>query len=412
MTMMISRRLNREEFVNWIADSSNGYPTLPLHTGRGESKSTDVTLVWPEHQSNARPIVCVAEQQFQEFFAFVSTYNTSVRPYTAYFRVIPLELAGILENTGRERRNEMRLAKMIAGASIAETWVSAARQGERLGNVILFLQSSLSSALGQVVLEGYGEPVLNWVLQEWLGARMGQPDLIRAHYSKGSEQAWRHILSATTLSRRDLDSSAKVIAAFMANAIEAESLRPAMLRPLSELTHPEIDLGKLLAASREERISRFNATLSDLKRRSEGGLQAEFLAGLMLAIAGNGSLDMLRSTREFDGWLDGAATWFGLCAALFQESNVLSYANSAGRRIVRDLMRRDDPFGLPSADIASTELKFLQSSLSSTVLLGAHAPEINRSRNSAKRCNSSPVPRGQPIGQECRGTRITSADAK
>ena len=112
MTMMLSastksgrvRKLDCQ-FVERLSQA------LPVTLAGGSRMPPSVTLVWPEHQSNARPIVCVASQQFQEFFAFVSTYNTSVRPYTAYFRVIPLELAGILENTGRERRNEMRLAK-------------------------------------------------------------------------------------------------------------------------------------------------------------------------------------------------------------------------------------------------------------------------------------------------------------
>ena len=96
----------------------------------------------------------------------------------------------------------------------------------------------------------------------------------------------------------------------------------------------------------------------------------------MLAIAGNGSFEMMRSAREFEGWLDGAAIWFGICAALFEESNVLEYANSAGRRIVRDLMRREDPFDLPTADICSTELRFVSSSGGRMDIgqLGLHGP--------------------------------------
>ncbi|PZV39651.1 hypothetical protein [Mesorhizobium kowhaii] len=375
MTVMKTRRLSREEFVNWIAEAADGLPTLPRDIALRGSRPNDVTLVWPEHQSDARPVICVAESQLQDLFAFVSTYSTNLRPYTAYFRVIPLELIDILDNGAREHRNETRLARMIAGASIAEAWLAAARQSGRPSNVVPLLQSSLSSALGQVVLAGYNDLAFDWVQREWIETRAGLGDNMSDQNCEGISLAWRLVLAAmTTLSQAFLDRSGKLIATFIADAVEAKSVRPSMLRSLSVIAGPELDLVKLLAAPREERISRFNATIADFKSSGARGLQAEFLAGLMLAIAGNGSFDMIRSAREFDGWLDGAATWFGICAALFDESNVLAYANSAGRRVVRDLLRRDDPFGLPSRDIASTEFRFLETNKSDVFQLGAYGP--------------------------------------
>jgi hypothetical protein len=286
---------------------------------------------------------------------------------------MPLELIEILEHTGRERRNEMQVARMVAGASIAEVWMAAARQAERPSYVLPLLQSSLSLALGQTVLAGYGDEAFDWVLQEWM-ATAGLVDVANSSRNVASNSAaWRHVYIATaSLPRSSLHGSP--IAAFIADAIEAQSIRPDMLRSLSAIAGPDLDLAKLLVAPREERINRFNATLADLKRRGETGLQSEFLAGLMLAMAGNGSFEMIRSAREFDGWLNGAATWFGICAALFEESNVLAYANSAGRRIVRDLLRRDDPFDLPRADIASTEFRFIESGRTDIGQLGVHGP--------------------------------------
>jgi hypothetical protein len=374
MTVITVRRLSREDFVNWMAEAMAGAPAQPREAGTQGTKSNDVTLAWPESQSDARPIICVAERQLQEFFAFVSTYTTNIRPFTAYFRVMPLELIEILEHRGQKPRNEMQLARMIAGASIAEIWMAAARQAERPSYVLPLLQSSLSSVLGQSVLAGYGERSFDWALHEWIATRAGPVDSARNRNVESSSLAWRHVHLAAALSRRSTEAYSTPIAAFLASAMEARSIRPDMLRPLSAIAGPKLDLVKLLASSREERISRFNATLSDLKERGDSGVQSEFLAGLLLAMAGNGSFDMLRSAREFGGWLDGAATWFGICAALFEESNVLGYANSAGRRIVRDLIRRDDPFDLPRADIASTELRFIESSKTDIGQLGVAGP--------------------------------------
>jgi hypothetical protein len=375
MNAITACRLSREEFVNWMAEALAGSSTLPRGAGPPGNRPSDVTLVWPDHRPDARPIVCIAQPQLQEFFAFVSTYSMNVRPFTAYFRLMPLELVDSLESTERQRRNEVQLARIIAGASIAEVWIAAARQAERPSHVLPLLQSSLSLVLGQSILAGYGDNAFDWALREWMTIRARQDGIVSNRNAVSSSVAWRHIQIAMTASsqksRQDHNHS---IVAFIAAAVEGKSIRPDMLQRLSAITGPDLDLGKILAASREERISRFNATLADLKRRGDNRLQSEFLAGLMLAMAGNGSFEMLRSAREFEGWLDGAATWFGICAALFEESDVLAYAHSAGRRLVRDLLRREDPFDLPRADIASTELQFIESSKPDVGLLGAHGP--------------------------------------
>ena len=143
-------------------------PTLPRDAGSQRTKPNDVTLAWPDFQANARPIICVSERQLQEFFAFVSTYSTNVRPFTAYFRVLPVELIGSLERIGSSRGNEMQVARMVAGASLAEAWMAAARQAERPTYVLPLLQSSLSLVLGQTVLAGYDDRAFDWALNEWI----------------------------------------------------------------------------------------------------------------------------------------------------------------------------------------------------------------------------------------------------
>ena len=290
MTAVTARRLSREEFVNWMASAVAGSPTLPRDTGSHTRKSNEVTLVWPDLKSGARPIVCVAESQLQEFFAFVSTYSTTVRPFTAYFRVMPLELVENLRSLDRERSNQIQIARMIAGASIADVWMAAARQSERPINVLPLLQSCLSSALGQTVLAGYGDAAFQWVLQEWMMVHVGQGGVIDGRTTESTSIAWRQVGLAATNSRslRAFQEYGGLIASFIRDAVEAQTIRPEMLRSLSEIAGPEINLEKLLVAPREERINRFNSTLADLKRRGEVHFRSEFLAGLMLAIAGNG----------------------------------------------------------------------------------------------------------------------------
>lgn len=313
---------------------------------------------------DAWPIVCIPQAQMHDLFAFVSTY-TKVRPFTAFFRVLPLEYAPFFERGGEPARPNITLAKCVAGAAMAEAWIASARESERPRNVYPLLLASLSSALGQAVLAGYGQDLGDWIAREWVELRKQPSDPFRTQEIHGTNLAWK-IMRSTIESTKTSPSSAKapvgkddkLILSFLTDAIATGTIKPAMLRVLTLLS-AGIDLEALLAASREERINRFNETISDLKLRSDRGLGAEFVAGLMLAIAGNGSFDLLRSAREFNGWLDGATTWFGICAALFEESNLLTYGNCAGRRLVRDIMVRESPFGPPRADINSSEYRFL-----------------------------------------------------
>lgn len=349
-------RLNREDFVRWLGAALSGDMLRPPKASLGAEKSSDAFLIFAEDAPNAVPIICVPQAQMQDLYAFLSTY-TKVRPFSAFFRILPLERVSALKQAQGVSANDTVLAKCVAGAAMAEAWIASARESERSKNVLPVLLASLSASLGQATLAQYDEATFDWVLNEWIELRKRQDDLFRTQEVEGASAAWRIMLSAAlSPSARPSGDSAE-IADFLSLAIARGSIRPEMLGGLASLSRG-VDLVTLIAASREERINRFNEVMQDLRRRSDRSVRSEFVGGLMLAIAGNGSFELLRSAREFDGWLDGAVTWFGICAALFDESNVLTYGNAAGRRMVRDILRRDAPFGSPTADINSTEYRF------------------------------------------------------
>ncbi|QRF67789.1 hypothetical protein [Ponticoccus alexandrii] len=364
MNVIEKVRLNREEFVNWLGKSLSGPQVLPRSSISTIKKPSDVVLVGPENQMDASPIVFIPQEQMHDFFAFVSTY-TNVRPFTAFFRVLPLEFAPVFENSSEPARQSRIVGKCVAGAAMAEAWVASSRGSERPRNVYPLLLSTLSSALGQAVQRGYDSALVDWIAHEWVEMRGQSADPNLSQDLSGIKNAWSIMGLATSpaksLIARDKEISAKeakIIVGFLSAAIEVGSIKPEMLRALAPLS-PVIDLEKLLSASREERISSFNRVILNFKERGDRGLKAEFVAGLILAISGNGSFDLLRSAREFDGWLEGATTWFGICAALFEDGSLLTYGNSAGRRFVRDLVIRDAPFEEPRGDINSTEYRFL-----------------------------------------------------
>lgn len=370
MTSIERVRLNREDFVNWLGKAHFGTVTMPRPSNLGTDKPTDVTFVVPRGDAKASPVICIPQAQMHDLFAFVSTY-TKVRPFSAFFRVLPQELISVLEGCDAVIENKLTVAKCVAGAAMAEAWIASARDSNRPKNAFPLLLASLSSVLGQAVLAGYNQDVSDWIVGEWIELRKQPNDPFRTQDIDGTSVAWRMMGSAVSSSKMPSGREDHLIVRFLADAVAAGAIQPATLRIVKPLSG-RADFDTLIETSREDRISRFNDVISDLKRRSDRGPRSEFVAGLMLAIAGNGSFDLLRSAREFDGWLDGATTWFGICAALLDESNLLTYGNSVGRRMVRDLMVRQQPFEPPQADINSSEYRFL--SFGEALQSTAHAP--------------------------------------
>ncbi|TCQ14628.1 hypothetical protein [Rhizobium sp. PP-CC-3G-465] len=373
MTLITVRTLSREQFVHWMSLALAGAPVQPEEGLRFNAKDGEVMLAWPEGITDARPIVCLERGKFRDFFAFVSTYFGNVQPYTAYFRVLPLELLESLKHERVAFPKSLEVAKIAAGASIAEAWLGAAKNGDRATSVVPPVRSTLSSVLGQCVLAGYEPVALDWVLNEWLQIRSIGQDIAVGPSTEASSNAWQYIHAA--ISRNGPGRLQGGIVEFLSVALDVGTINGEALHYAARATGSGVDLRSMLVASREERVGRFNKLLSEMKSRRRFGVDDEFLAGLMLAIAGNGSFDMLRSAREFEGWLDGAATWFGVCASLFEESNVLGYAHSVGRRMVRDILVESDLFGMVSADISSTELRFISSGKAdlSSVIIGGSA---------------------------------------
>lgn len=85
---------------------------------------------------------------------------------------------------------------------------------------------------------------------------------------------------------------------FLSVALDVDTINGEAPRHAARVTDSRVDLRSMLVASREEGVGHFNALLSELKNRSRLRVEDEFLAGLMLAIVGNGSFEMLRSGQR------------------------------------------------------------------------------------------------------------------
>ncbi|WP_139114795.1 hypothetical protein [Rhizorhabdus dicambivorans] len=298
-----------------------------------------------------------------EFFAFTSTYIATYKPYSAFYHVIPLELTDAIDGRSPlERTKVTTFARLVAGAARAEAYAaSRSRPDFAFNSSLTAANATLSAALGAASVAGYPSALLPWITAQWASLRSrldryaGAPDpaIEIASILQLLARTVRNESSELGLSD---NRSAAAISGFIQAAL-TRGVNSELLRKLDYELPNHIDLVAMLAASREERIQLFNRFVSSVSAGAPDRFESTFIAGLLLAIAGNGSFEMLRSARDLSDRIPTAIIWFGICAALFEESNVLTGANCLGRRIARDLDRPYDPFNLPKADLGLFEYR-------------------------------------------------------
>ena len=361
--------LTREEFLTWMGGgdyrsvSFNQFKasTRPLH------EDGMITLLWDESEmeDSGQPVIAVPGSGLRDFFAFVGTYVTTFRPYSAFFRVIPVEMISALEERQRPVREvARRVARIVAGSALSEVFLRSGGRSVSERAQLPGIAGTLSASLGQALIEGYPAPIFDKLAKQWHSIHPEARDSA-AESTEGEPIAliWKLIASGVQGGRSDgLLSSARseqAMALFLANAIRGQGVDAGLLQPLVSIMPGKVDPTKILVSSREERIRAFKEFVAGLDYSGPDPLAGQFLAGLLLAITGNGSFDLLRSGKELLNRSPISVVWFGVCAALFEESNVLTTGNCAGRRLVRDLLNPRGLFAPPAFDLNSYEYTIL-----------------------------------------------------
>jgi hypothetical protein len=361
--------LSREDFLTWMTGNHEIAPDQHQTTSKPSHEEGTITLLWDKSKlsDGRQPLIVVPADKLRDFFAFVGTYITTYRPFSAFFRVVSSEVIPVLEQLEQPDRDVVeRIARVVAGSAISEVYVSS---GARLPGDkahLSTLTATLSASLGQAIIAGYPSTSFDWIAKQWQGVHHRLDDI--GSERVGAEQItliWRLLFDALRNRRSEAvvplsGGSMQTISRFLADSIYGAGVDKGPLLPLALSMSPGVDPSKLMTSSREERIKAFSEFVTRLDNWSHDPLAGQFIAGLLLAITGNGSFDLLRSSRELLSRAPVSIIWFGVCASLFGESNVLTTANCAGRRLLRDLKRPADLFDPPTSDLNSYEYRMLR----------------------------------------------------
>ncbi len=129
------------------------------------------------------------------------------------------------------------------------------------------------------------------------------------------------------------------------------------------------NVNEQMKESLEQRVLIFEGSAEELHDQTViDKMTAEFLCGYLASQIEPGTMNHAELLRPYMKNFPGVILWYGLCAGIYQKTDVHNYAEGLGWRIIRDLFQLIPDHGIPKCDIALDELE---------VMLNVEQPDYN-----------------------------------
>ncbi len=365
--MLEATVLDTDDFLRWIA----GGPAADRHRHSAASLRKSLAerfcaIVYTSEEgvtADKGVALVVDEARYRDFFAFVSTYVTEYTPFTAYYRVLStghLDLLDADPDFGFVDERQFRRLIGFTGVAIAEAAIYMQGRGydEGKGLNVSTVMASYSAAVLQGLFAGPAVDIAE-IGRRWAGFRsiMGGERLSLP--PERLDRFWEVVRAAFYSSDPGArGEDRELIVRNLRRAFDTGRVDDELLFEFLERV-PELNL-KLsrLRGPREERaraIREAVGVLSD-SQRIEGDLR-DAVVGLLLSILGDGSFKFLSLALSTASVLPMAPMWFAAWSGVQRSTDMMTFNNCLGRRLVRDLYVNKDPFGVPVDDISLDELQ-------------------------------------------------------
>ncbi|WP_153769238.1 hypothetical protein [Labrenzia sp. CE80] len=360
---MIYASLTRDEFIGWLAGKHTPQPARFSVRRKIKTSDRKITIVWQDSntESGRPPIVAVAQNDLQDFFAFVSTYVSTFKPFSAFFNVVPIEALELVIRSGTDQtwRSE-RFARFV-GVAIAETHAQSRSKTRSLDRLsVQGVRATLSATLMRAIFQGYEAKNLAMVAERWEAARRLTSDNALSITPNNILQVWQVIGNAVTANNGSAPKRSKgQLDSILGAGFEEGAAFDEWFLPLIESSLGSDKYVKVLKGSREERVKSIPAFFEGILTAKISPDLKDFLVGGLLSMVGNGSMAHLPLTDQVVQDMPRAVLWFGALSALQPQNDSLTASNCLGRRLARDLMKEYNPFSVPDHDVSLEELQVL-----------------------------------------------------
>lgn len=336
----------------------------------------ELGLVWcedPRQRWSLPEAVLLDQNKHRDFLAWVLTYLPNFRPFTAYCRVVDFATA---ENSlrGKPVPSLGKLEEACLGLILGEaTTYLIDRYRSELGRLSLIgCTSTYSFAMTRALALGVLNPYTDPVSDTWSAVRdlTKQPKLTLS--LETLQEPWAVVLrlakdgsaSRQTVLNKPID---QVMDACL-ELYKTGDIQPQQWHAVTR-GFPEIkNVKEQMRGPLEDRVRTLEKSLAILlTQKGSDRATGAFLCGYLASQVSPGSFDhaplLTFNIHEFPT----ALLWYGLCAGLQEGFNLQNYSAGLGRRVLRDVFRRENFLDRPRCDVAVAELKVLTSSESAMV---------------------------------------------
>jgi hypothetical protein len=357
--------VSREDFLGIMQGDR-----VPLHGVRereylDEARfGGDMTLLWPEApDSDIFPsAVVLRKNEVRDFLAWVATYMTSLRPFTAFCRVADIEAARNFTRPDRHRFPR-GLYSALLGLVLSETAAYIDEPGTGKNLTLKACTATYSYAMSKSLCLGVEENGYDEVASAWLRTReLTHQQKLRVPLEE-LLRPWKVVLALAN----GKDS-------FFAPIVQ--DLPSEIVRICFDLYHERAtsrsswdalggqfpgvaDLATRSEGTREQRVVQLEKAMQNLVEMKDQ-TTSSFLAGYLVSQIAPGTLDHFGLLKRYAHSNPSTYLWYGLCAGLHQPNNLTNFSDGLGRRILREVLRPENFLDKPKCDIALQELELLQ----------------------------------------------------
>jgi hypothetical protein len=324
----------------------------------------DILLLWPDspHERPTLPATAViARADQRDFLAWAMTYLPHARPFTAFCRVADSEIAGkIFRRKGKPWLGTFQNACL--GTILGEAATYLDRQSGRMS--IVACRSTFSFSMARAMACGLLAFEGDQIGKAWFDLRSltNQPRLSLG--TEVLEGVWSVVRGLSGEGERPSRGRGPSIPARVAEAcVDLQNSGRIHAQRWHGIVDGITDVNnahEVMSGPIEDRVVALEKALTALvNNRSIDRTTAAFVSGYLASQVGPGMLEHMGLLAPFLQYLPGALVWYGLCAGLHKQANLLNFSDGLGRRIAQELLRNDSLLDKPNFDIALPELEIL-----------------------------------------------------
>jgi len=321
----------------------------------GEPEPLSVIAVWaqePKREQDPPAFLLTADGAERDWLSWLVTFAPSLRPLTAFCRVMTAR--HFISRLATLREPDLgNVGNACIGLILGE--VLASEDGARRSKEPLTASacaSVLSFALVRALAIHADEANTVDLAARWLAVRKltRQRDReidIRSVYQVADTLG--HVLrresSSTPLATSPLADACREL------ADTGEITRTHGISPLLRLT-PE------MRGTREERVAIVERAV-ELSLGAPTGPEEAFAIGFLASRINPGTLTHAPLLGSVLRRHPAAMLWYGVCAGLNRDGNIMAELGGVGRRVIRDLLTPVEMLSRPRVDVAANELELL-----------------------------------------------------